>query len=548
MYYARLLFFSFLTDSEVKSLQEIINTINEDVNNLRIATHLNLEVDILSLFQEHINPFVLSELDYKIYNINSLANDKNIPSIERASIAMKKFGRLSEWEVVTPENITEMMINSLSAKSISDSTLLLDIASKQGEFVYAVYKKFGKKKASNFYSIPTSKLTYEFTRKVYRLLELDVNLIEHNYTSLDLIKENDLIKEETIKINNKHMKFNAIVGNPPYQTQKEGTSDSPIYHQFMDLTYELCDKSVLITPGRFLFNAGKTPKAWNEKMLGDEHLKVVYYNSDSSNVFPDISIMGGIAITVRDINKKFGAINTFTPIQEVNSILKKVESIKSKSISDLVYAPESYRLSKKLHSEFPDIESKLSSGHKYDLTTNIFGKLNDVFTIERPVSKEKYIQILGRENNSRVLKWIKKDYVDEHENLNHYKVILPKSNGSKPIGELVATGLIGAPDICGPNTGHNQTFIGIGRFDTMIEAENLLKYIKGKFSRLLLGILKVTQDNKKKVWKYVPIQDFTTDSDIDWSKTISEIDQQLYKKYKLSKEEIEFVEKMIKPM
>ncbi|MEI2823873.1 MAG: hypothetical protein V9F02_10665 [Chitinophagaceae bacterium] len=128
--------------------------------------------------QKHINPFLLSELDYKIHNINSLANDNAISPVERAGNAMKKFGRLSEWEVVTPESVTDRILNSIPNNAISESSLILDIASKQGEFVYAVYRKFGKKIASNFYSIPTSKLTYEFTRKVYNLLELDINLIE----------------------------------------------------------------------------------------------------------------------------------------------------------------------------------------------------------------------------------------------------------------------------------------------------------------------------------------------------------------------------------
>src|SRR5690606_36993528 len=144
MYYARILFFSFLTDSTVKSLHEIIDAINNDENNKQTATNLNLEVNILSLFQEYINPFVLSELDYKIYNINFLANDTTISPIERASNAMKKFSRLSVSEIVTPEIVTDKMMNSLPADAINESTLLLDIASKQGEFVYATYKKFGK--------------------------------------------------------------------------------------------------------------------------------------------------------------------------------------------------------------------------------------------------------------------------------------------------------------------------------------------------------------------------------------------------------------------
>src|SRR5699024_9813461 len=162
----------FLTDSTVKSLQEIIDVINDDDNNLRIATHLNLEIDILRLFQEHINPFVLSELDYKIQNINSLANDTDIQPIERPSNAIKKLSRLSDSEIVTPEIVTDMMINSLPEIDFQNETKILDVASKQGEFVYAIYKKYGKEIANNFYSIPTSKIAYEFTRKVYSLLEL----------------------------------------------------------------------------------------------------------------------------------------------------------------------------------------------------------------------------------------------------------------------------------------------------------------------------------------------------------------------------------------
>ena len=168
MYYARILFFSFITDSKVKSLQEIIACIKDDKSNFRISSNLNLDYKILSLLEKNINPFVLSELDYKIQNINSLANDINLTPIDRASNALKKFGRLSEWEVVTPEHITEIILNTIPKKAITESNLLLDIASKKGEFVYAIYKVFGENVAKRFYSIPTSKVAYEFTRKVYK--------------------------------------------------------------------------------------------------------------------------------------------------------------------------------------------------------------------------------------------------------------------------------------------------------------------------------------------------------------------------------------------
>lgn len=99
-----------------------------------------------------------------------------------------------------------------------------------------------------------------------------------------------------------------------------------------------------------------------------------------------------------------------------------------------------------------------------------------------------------------------------------------------------------------PVVGHTVTFLSIGKYETVYEAEATLKYIKSKFSRTLLGALKVTQDNPRETWSYVPMQDFTDNSDIDWSKSVHEIDLQLYKKYGLSDEEITFIESKVKPM
>ena len=166
--------------------------------------------------------------------------------------------------------------------------------------------------------------------------------------------------------------------------------------------------------------------------------------------------------------------------------------------------------------------------------------------------------MLGLDGTNRTYKYVRKDYICNHPNLNKWKVFLPKSNGSGAIGEVLSTPLIGQPLI-----GHTQTFISIGGFDSENEASACLKYIKSKFARTLLGTLKITQDNKKSTWSNVPLQDFTPNSDIDWTKSISkvdipaqkkyklsinEIDAQLYKKYNLSPEEIAFIEKMIRSM
>ena len=132
--------------------------------------------------------------------------------------------------------------------------------------------------------------------------------------------------------------------------------------------------------------------------------------------------------------------------------------------------------------------------------------------------------------------------------MNKYKVILPKANGSGAIGEVLSTPLIGEPLIGEPLIGTTQTFITVGQFETLQEAEFVLKYIKSKFARTLLGILKITQDNPPETWRKVPLQNFTPNSDIDWTKSISEIDQQLYDKYGLDECEIAFIEEKVKSM
>ncbi|MDO4327660.1 MAG: DNA/RNA helicase, partial [bacterium] len=124
-----------------------------------------------------------------------------------------------------------------------------------------------------------------------------------------------------------------------------------------------------------------------------------------------------------------------------------------------------------------------------------------------------------------------------------YKILLPKANGSGMLGETLS-----APIIAVPHIGSTETFLSIGVFETNIEAEAALKYIKTKFARILLGVLKTTQDITPDKWAMVPLQNFSSNSDIDWEKSISNIEQQLYQKYGLSIDEIGFIENTAKEM
>lgn len=346
------------------------------------------------------------------------------------------------------------------------------------------------------------------------------------------------------------MKWDFAIGNPAYQDQTLGDNKGfapPIYDKFIDAACEIADKVEMIHPARFLFNAGSTPKAWNEKMLNDPHFKVLEYIPKSETVFTNTSIMGGIAITYHDEAKEYGSVGTFTPYVELNSVLKKAQPEQElDSLAGVIYVQTRFDL-EALYKKYPQYRKCIGSdGKDRRLRNNIFEKISS-FTETK--HDENDIKIFGVEKNKRCCRYIEQDLIDQaHDNLERWKVLIPRANGSGAIGEVVPTQLIGTPFVCEPHAGYTQTYIGIGAFATEAEAENALKYVKSKFARTLLGILKITQDNNRETWRMVPLQDFTDKSDINWSTSIANIDKQLYKKYGLSQEEIDFIETHVKEM
>lgn len=340
-------------------------------------------------------------------------------------------------------------------------------------------------------------------------------------------------------------KFDVVIGNPPYQEEAQGagTRDTPLYHLFMDAAYEVGKKVVLITPARFLFNAGFTPKAWNAKMLADPHLTVAKYVPNSDELFPGTDIKGGIAVTYRDDAREVDPIVTFTRYPELNTILHKVMESHGKSLDALITTSRSFRYTTKLYEENPDLLALRPKGNEALVESNALEQFSEVFHEAQPKDDHEYVQVFGLVGRARAYRWIRRDYFDGPESLHKFKVALPKANGSGVLGEVFST-----PVVLGPDVGTTHTFITIGSFDTEAEARACLKYVKSKFARALLGIVKITQDNKRHAWRHVPIQDFTSESEIDWSKPILQIDQQLYAKYGLDPEEISFIEVNVKPM
>jgi len=354
---------------------------------------------------------------------------------------------------------------------------------------------------------------------------------------------------KVIDIKNKNlniMKFDVIIGNPPYQEEVTGDNKftPPVYNYFIEESQKIGSVVELIHPARFLFNAGSTPKEWNNKMLNDEHLKILLYEQDSSILFGNsIDIKGGIVVSYRDSNKVFGAIKTFTSSPEQNSILHKVwkNEESTTSITSIIYIQNRFNL-ETLFNDYPNVKDSIGSdGKDSRLEKNIFVKV-PIFTVER--QHEDDIKVLGILENNRVWRYIPIKYIDtNHENLKNYKVMIPVATGRGVLGETLSTPVIGHPMVA-----FTRSFIGIGAFNNLLESENCLKYVKTKFCRVMLGVLKITQMNNKDVWQYVPLQDFTSNSDIDWSKSIAEIDEQLFEKYELDEQERNFIRTKIKEM
>ena len=383
---------------------------------------------------------------------------------------------------------------------------------------------------------------YELNTKVERNLIYIEDLASKLKADLDKTK-----KEVLAKFGGGNLKFDAVVGNPPYQIESIGdnNSDTSIYCHFYDMAEVLSTKYCLISPARFLSNAGNTSKDWNKKMLNDEHLKVVHFEQKSANVFPNTDIKGGVAVLYRDEEKDFGAIGVFTSFEEQRTILEKVGQKTTLTLDTVMSNRGQYRYSEKIYKEFPE-EMKRTSDKR--IAPSAFDRFPEFFTDEKPQTEFEYMQIVGRVGNDRVRKWYRTDYLSAPESLYKYKVIVPKANGSGAIGEVLSTPLIGEPLIGEPLIGFTETFISIGAFESENEATNCMKYIKSKFARTMLGMLKTTQNNPKETWAKVPLQDFTPNSDINWSATIPEIDQQLYAKYGLDEKEIRFIEEKVKGM
>ncbi len=575
-YYQRILFFSFLTKDRVASLDDIL-TVLERNENISLSKNLFLDKAIIQKISKSMDPFKRSRLDYKIQNISMLACDETVPPLTRALTSIKKFNRMSESEVVTPSKVCEEMVGLLPEESlkeiVSNQDKLLDIASKSGEYAVALYNRLTSELGYShedvkdiIYSIPTSSMAYEFTKRFYEILDLNVENIAATFNAYDLIevknekdevdyekisgilkqnkKFSDITLQDEVKGGDKKVNFGSVIGNPPYQkiiskAKSNSSLSKQLFPHYTILSMKISSNlSSLIIPARW-FTGDAQDKSFLKlrEFLKDENtLSDLYYYEDTNSIFNHVEIKGGICHFLSSSNH-IGDINFVKVLEEKKISTKRNLFLKG---LDIVLTDEiQFSVLNKVRDEEFSSLTKITTGRN---AFGVTGKESIVKTISSVDIFENACELRCKHN---LVRYITEDKVTKNIDIfNSYKVFISKSAGAPNTDKKV----IGEPYIGGLKSACTDSLIPIGKFDNLFEAESLQKYLKTKFSRYMISLVKSSQNTTQIVYRFVPMQDFTQNSDIDWTKSIVEIDEQLFDKYNLSIEERDHIKKAIKDM
>lgn len=333
---------------------------------------------------------------------------------------------------------------------------------------------------------------------------------------------------------NEDMKFDAVVGNPPYQVMDGGAGASamPIYNFFVSVAEKIEPNYVsMIMPARW-YAGGKGLDDFRNYMLKNNHIKLLLDFPDSQDCFPTVNIAGGLCIYLWSKN-----YNGKCTIKNYG-----IKGISERNLNE-------YDIFVRNNNAVNIIRK--TSG---DLLTNLnqFIKSYSYFAVR---SYERGTQEKNSESDVVLISSKGKGFypiekvIDREKILNKYKTIITyaMSGGNKPSSEGNYQ-IVSSLQVLNKNEVCTETYLVLGAFDDKEEAENLKKYIATKFARFLLlqalTSIHITRDS----FIFVPLQDFTPNSDIDWSQSIAQIDEQLYEKYNLSQPEIDFIEKNVKAM
>lgn len=333
------------------------------------------------------------------------------------------------------------------------------------------------------------------------------------------------------------MKFDVIIGNPPYQLSDGGAKASamPLYHLFIENSIKLRPTILsMIVPSRY-FTGGKGLDNFRTKMLTEKHLKSIFDYPVASECFPGVEIKGGVHYFIWDGNYTGDCEITTYRNGEVESVIKR--PLLEENCDVFIRNNNLVSIFRKVSKMKEESFSKIVSPRKpYGFCGDIFGNWSKYQLppmSEKPIEDGVTVHGLGK-NLRRVEYYTDKNYpFPKKKYLPKYKMFVSRNQGSGLLGEAIAT-----PIFAGPNEACTETYVVVGLFNTKQEMENCWSYMKTKFFRAMLGVKKNDQGAASGVYQYIPIQDFSKPWD----------DEKLYKKYNLSEEETKFIEENITPM
>ena len=326
------------------------------------------------------------------------------------------------------------------------------------------------------------------------------------------------------EIFNKDMQFDVIIGNPPYQLSTMGSKSQaiPLYDKFIDQSKKLNPRYlIMIIPDRW-FSGGFGLDSFRREMLNDKRIRVIYDYPLASDCFPGVDIPGGICYFL--INRDSPGLCDVYINNEGKVSYAKRPLLEEKCDVFVKYNEAIPILRKVLHQNESTFDTIVSSQKPFGLSTTFEGE---------HIKKDQMLMVYGRNQN---VSYINKNAIKSNISMvESYKVFIGAAYGERISSNYL---VIGNPFIGEPNSICTETYVAIGQFKSRNEAENVISYMISKFFRFMVFIRKPTQHLLKSVYKFVPLQDFSH----PWT------DEMLYKKYGLDKDEIAFIESMIRPM
>lgn len=417
------------------------------------------------------------------------------------------------------ERVNHIFKNQVFGISLTQLTALMSrrtlYCSKSADSKYAISSVFDSHEGNVLYKkIPHkwsgSKCVYCGANKDE--YDRDKVLESHAYLFIHTSKPKELF----------NVKFDVIIGNPPYQLSTGGAQAqaTPLYHKFIEQAIKLQPRYLtMIVPSRW-FTGGFGLNQFRDTMLNDRRLRVIHDFLDASECFPGVEIKGGVNYFLWDrdnsgdckiVTHENGEIistserpllekgmDVFIRYNEAVPILKKILSFKEKSFSDIV-----------------------SMQRPFGFPTN-FENINET-------KKTNDVKIFA----NKKVGYIDRKLIEKNPDLvDKWKIYAPKAIGSGDSKSDVIKPILGEPGSC-----CTETYIMLGTYDTKAEAENAIKYIQTRFFHFLVTLIKHTQDALARVYKFVPMQDFSIEHD----------DNELFKKYNLNDQEILFIKKIVWP-